>query len=106
MSGAASDWREHDGTGCPLPVGTRVEARYRSGATHVGVIDRAAFTTTFVVVGGRPYVSSWCWAVNHRPQRWEALDVVAYRVIDRFREQRTALFRSFLNVPAPEVEPA
>jgi hypothetical protein len=72
-------WIEHDGTGCPLPIGTPVELKIRSGRIFGGVIGPDAHRAENVIEFGVLVGSAWFWAMNNATPD-DPSAVIAYRI--------------------------
>ena len=69
-------WIEHDGAGCPVPVGTLVQATGFSGRMEEGVIRPECHVPALP----SGLISAWFWdACTGHPITW-SLRIVAYRV--------------------------
>lgn len=54
-------WIEHDGKGCPLPIGTVVEAKCACGCVLVGTVGSSGtvYHPYDCVYAGETWVNSW-----------------------------------------------
>jgi hypothetical protein len=73
MDGEWSEWIEHDGTGCPLPIGTMCQREYGSGDIITGIRRGVLIRLSHGYHGPR-YLSSWDWSSPGRQ-----IPIIRYR---------------------------
>ena len=74
-------WIEHDGTCCPVMVGTKVAAKFRSGEEIETVIEPKSHGGPVRTSGNAIYFNCWMWAISNRPAYGRCMDIVAYKIL-------------------------
>ena len=66
-------WVEHDGTGCPVPIGTWVQVAGKHGGVDEGRVTQASFDESRSQWFKR-YVGEWDYIIRYRIRKPRALE--------------------------------
>lgn len=99
-----SEWIEHDGMGLPVPLGTIVVVKLNCGDI-VGPYKAGMHHENDRNLRGKDQYSAWHWACPENYFGFNALSIVAYRIVndgeEAKREARSELFKKMIEGVAP-----